>query len=302
MFVKRNAFPVLLLVILSITATRQLRAEELPKIETYADRIVITKDIAFVKEGQAYQKLDLYLPKGDGPFPVVVCWFGGGFTGGNKGGMARLCAFLADKGIAAVAPGYFLAVPKEEKRAWPLNVQDAKCAVRFLRANAKTYHLDGGRVAGLGHSSGAYLALMVGLTSGLKDLEGSGGSEDQPSALTAIVNISGVSDRRGGLGTGTLYLLGKGYQDNLDLRTLASPVMHISKQSPPIYTLHGEEDKTVLPDSAQRLDAALKAAGVEHETQIVPKLGHNPINIETMGKVREWLVVKLKKPGLDNSK
>jgi predicted esterase len=43
------------------------------------------------------------------------------------------------------------------------------------------------------------------------------------------------------------------------------------------------------------LDAALKAAGVEHETQIVPKLGHNPIKVETMEKVREWLVIKLKK-------
>jgi len=296
MFSQRSTLSTAFILFLSIFTTAQLGAEELPNVESYGDRIIVRKEIPFAKESQPWQKLDLYLPKGDGPFPVVVCWFGGGFTGGNKNGMARIAAFLADKGIAAAAPGYYLAVPKEDKRAWPLNVQDAKCAVRFLRANAQMYHLDPKRMAGLGHSSGAYLALMVGLTPDLKDLEGAGGWEDQSSALAAIVNISGVCDRRGALGTGTQYLLGKGYQDNIELRTLASPVMHISKRSPPIYTLHGEEDKTVLPSSARQLDAALKSAGVEHETEIVPKLGHNPISIERMEKVRAWLIMKLKKP------
>jgi hypothetical protein len=40
---------------------------------------------------------------------------------------------------------------------------------------------------------------------------------------------------------------------------------------------------------------ALKAAAVEHEVQIVPKVGHNPINVETMTPVRAWLLAKLKK-------
>jgi acetyl esterase/lipase len=244
--------------VIGLIALGNLSAAELPGVDRYGDRIVVEKDIAFSKEGQAHQKLDLYLPKGDGPFPIVVCWFGGGFTGGNKGGMARVCAFLADKGIAAAAPGYYLADPKQDKQAWPRNVQDAKCAVRFLRANAKTYHLDPSRVAGLGHSSGAYLAMMVGFTSGLKELEGEGGSADQPSGLLAVVNIAGVCDRRAGLGTGTLNLLGKGYEDKPELRKLASPVLHLSKETPPVFTLHGEEDKVVLPDSARQLDAALK--------------------------------------------
>lgn len=287
------------LVLLSLAAvlgsTCSLRGEDLPSVESYGDRIVVKKDIPFAKEAHDHQKLDLYLPKGEGPFPVVVCWFGGGFTGGNKGGMARVCAFLADKGIAAAAPGYYLARPKEEKPGWPQNVYDAKCAVRFLRAHAKQYHLDGERVAGLGHSSGAYLALMVGLTPSVKELEGEDGWADQSSRLTAVVNIAGVCDRRGGLGTGTLNLLGKGYEDKPDLRKLASPVAHVAKGSPPIYTLHGEDDKTVLPESAKQLDEALKKAGVEHELQIVPKLGHNPINADTMAPVAAWLAKKLKK-------
>ncbi len=153
-------------IFIALCGTR-LSGADLPAVEYYGDRIIVTRDIAYSKDAQAWQKLDLYLPKGSGPFPVVVCWFGGGFTGGNKDGMARVCAFMADKGIAAAAPGYYLASPKQDKPGWPRNVQDAKCAVRFLRANAAMYHLDGERMAGLGHSSGAYLALMVGLTPGI---------------------------------------------------------------------------------------------------------------------------------------
>jgi acetyl esterase/lipase len=291
----RSVFRPLLAAYVCVLATRTLTAADLSSVESYGDHVVVKRDIPFSKEGQDHQKLDLYLPKGDGPFPVVVCWFGGGFTGGSKGGMARVCAVLADKGFAAAAPGYYLARPKEDKAGWPQNVQDAKCAVRFLRAHAKEYHLDGDRVAGLGHSSGAYLALMVGLTPGKKDLEGDGGWAEQPSRLTAIVNIAGVCDRRGGLGTGTLNLLSKGYEDKRELRELASPIAHVGKGSPPVYTLHGEDDKTVLPDSAKQLDEALKKAGVEHEMRIVAKLGHNPITAETMAPVAKWLAKQLKK-------
>jgi len=237
-----------------------VRAEDLPSVESYGERIVVKSDITFSKEGREYQKLDLYLPRGEGPFPVVVCWFGGGFTGGSKTGMARVCAFLADKGIAAAAPGYYLARPKEGKPGWPQNIHDAKCAVRFLRAHAKQYHLNGDRIAGLGHSSGAYLALMVGLTPTVEELEGEDGWAEQSSRLSGVVNIAGVCDRRGSLGTGTLNLLGQGYEDKSDLRKLASPVVHVAKDSPPIYTLHGDDDKIVLPDSAKQLDEALKKA------------------------------------------
>jgi dipeptidyl aminopeptidase/acylaminoacyl peptidase len=110
-----------------------------------------------------------------------------------------------------------------------------------------------------------------------------------------VVNIAGVCDRRGGLGTGTQNLLGKGFEDKPDLRKLASPVTHVAKGGPPVYTLHGEDDRIVLPDSAKQLDEALKKADVEHELRIVPKLGHNPINAETMAPVAVWLAKKLKK-------
>lgn len=276
----------------TLLACLQEKPAAVPDVASYGDRIAVAKDIPFGEE--SHQKLDLYRPKGEGPFPLVVCWFGGGFTGGDKSGMARVGAFLASKGFAAAAPGYYLANGNEDRPGWPKNVNDAKCAVRFLRAKAGAYSLDPKRVAGLGSSSGSYLAMMVGFTPNLKDLEGPGGWADQPSALSAVVNIAGVCDRRAGLGTGTMHLLGKGYEDKTDLRTLASPVSHLTEKSPPVYTLHGEKDQTVLPDSARQLDAALRKLGVPHRLHLVPEAGHNPISPPALESIAAWLGERLK--------
>jgi acetyl esterase/lipase len=264
----------------------QEKRTPLPDVTSYGDKIEVRKDIAFGTE--PYQKLDLYLPKGDGPFPVVVCWFGGGFTGGNKGGMARMGAFLASKGFAAAAPGYVLADKEGEHPGWPRNVHDAKAAVRFVRSKSKEWHLDATRVAALGHSSGAYLAMMVGFTPHLKELEGDGAAKEESSAVLAVVDIAGVCDRRRSLGTGTVALLGKGYEEKDDLRVLASPVVYIGPKTVPVYILHGEQDKTVDLSSAKQLAEALEGSKVPHKLAVVGA-GHDPISLEAMEPVVEWL-------------
>ena len=87
---RRSVRLVLLTFAAVLGTTCTVNAAELPSVESYGDRVVVKKEIAFSKEGQEHQKLDLYLPKGEGPFPVVVCWFGGGLHPA-KAGMARTC-------------------------------------------------------------------------------------------------------------------------------------------------------------------------------------------------------------------
>ena len=278
-----------LLLALSLQAAQEKRTP-LPDVASHGDKVEVRKDIAF--GGEAHQKLDLYLPKGDGPFPVAVCWFGGGFTGGDKSGMAKLGAFLASRGIAAAAPGYYLADKAGERPGWPKNVHDAKAAVRFVRSKSKEWRLDASRVAALGHSSGAYLAMMVGFTPHLKELEGDGAAKEESSAVLAVVDIAGVCDRRRSLGTGTVPLLGKGYEEKDDLRALASPVVYVGAKTVPVYILHGELDKTVDVTSAKQLAEALEAAKVPHKLHVV-QAGHDPISLETMESVADWLKERL---------
>jgi acetyl esterase/lipase len=289
-FFARRITLALLIGVVAVTASGQQIPAPLPEVASYGGRIEVRKDLAFGTE--PYQKLDLYLPKGEGPFPVVVCWFGGGFSGGDKGGMARIGAFMAAHGIAAVAPGYFLTDAQGEHPGWPKNVNDAKAAVRFVRFKSGEWHLDPARIAALGHSSGAYLALMVGFTPHLKELEGDGAAKDESSAVIAVVDISGVCDRRGSLGTTTAPLLGKGYEVKDDLRALASPIIYVGPKTVPVYILHGDKDPSVDVSSAKQLAAALQVAKVPHELHIV-SAGHDPISPETMESVVGWLGQRL---------
>jgi dipeptidyl aminopeptidase/acylaminoacyl peptidase len=112
--------------------------------------------------------------------------------------------------------------------------------------------------------------------------------------VAAVVNIAGVCDRRAGLGKGTANLLGPGYETDIELRTLASPIVHIRPTCPPVYTLQGLDDDIVRPDSARQLDAVLQSAGAAHRLELIPKVGHNPISVETMTPIADWLRRQLK--------
>lgn len=268
----------------------------LPDAASYGDAIAVTRDLAYAIRPEPHQFLDVYRPVAGAParrLPAVVCYFGSGFKDGGKTGMAKVAAFLAARGLCAVTPGYFLARLDAGWRGWPRNVHDAKCAVRFLRAHAVPLGVDPARIATLGHSSGAYLAMMVGFSARERALEGGDGWAGASSRVAAVVNIAGVCDRRGGLGTGTLQLLGPGYESDAELRRRASPIVYLDRSSPPVYTLHGEQDDNVLPAAARQLDAALRRLGVPHALHLVPDAGHDPISTATMPAVADWLRARL---------
>ena len=110
----------------------------------------------------AAQTLDLYLPgRGRGPFPVLVYIHGGGFASGDKRDL-HLVPLLEGlpRGYALAAVNYRLS----GEAIFPAGLQDVKAAIRWLRANARRYHLDGGRMAAWGGSSGGNFAAMVCLT------------------------------------------------------------------------------------------------------------------------------------------
>jgi acetyl esterase/lipase len=262
--------------------------DPLPKVTKYAGKIRIQKDVPYSQAGRAYQKFDMYLPQEGGPFPVVICIHGGGFNKGSKDQMGRVAAYLASRGFAAAAPAYFL--PQQEgKAAFPQNVEDVKCVVRFLRSHAKKYELDPDRIAALGTSAGAYLSLMLGATAEQAELEGEEGWPQASDRIQAVVDVAGVCDRRGGLGSGTLVLLGPGYEHKQALRELASPVVHVTGKMPPVYILHGDADPTVDVSSAHQLRAALSRADVAHKLHIVPGAGHHPLTAGPAAKIADWL-------------
>ena len=105
------------------------------------------------------QKLDIWLPEGEGPFPVIISIHGGAFVACDKRQKDMVTPMLEGlkKGFAVAALNYRLA----DEAAFPEPVKDIKQAIRFLKANAPAYRLKPDQMAVWGGSAGGYMALMA---------------------------------------------------------------------------------------------------------------------------------------------
>lgn len=103
--------------------------------------------------------LDIYLPnEGEGPFPVIIDIFGGGWYFGRKSSHKLEPALnLLKRGFAVVSINYSMSF----QAVFPVQVQEVRAAVRFVRKHAKEYHLDPDRIALLGESAGAHYAALA---------------------------------------------------------------------------------------------------------------------------------------------
>lgn len=251
-----------------------------------APRVVV--DVAYLAAGRA-EKLDLYLPAPPvaGKLSPAVVWIhGGGWTGGVKTETRakEICTTFANAGYVAVSVEYRLG-----DGAWPTNLHDCKNGVRFLRANAAKYQIDPNRIAVAGGSAGGHLALMVGFTGDVKEFEPTGAATPYPgvsSRVRAVIDMYGISNMltrqevaADGTPTGKLRESGPvavfGPLDAPgDVYRAASPVAHITKNSPPVLILHGTIDKTVDRAQSEELARVLKQHGVAHELVMVERAGH----------------------------
>jgi len=240
------------------------------------DDILIAKDIVYGHAGGVDLKLDLARPpSGDGPFPLVVCIHGGAWRGGSKIWYHGRLRDFARHGYVAATVDYRFC-PQDR---FPAQVEDAKCAVRFLRAHAKEYKIDSGHVAALGDSAGGHLSLMLGLMDPADGLEGTGGNADQPSKVQAVVNYYGPTDFSVPL-TPNPVVIGwvsdfLGTKDQKDpIVAKASPITYVGKNDPPVLTFHGTVDPLVSLDHPKRLHEALQKAGVTEHLEIIQGAGH----------------------------
>ncbi len=242
-------------------------------------------DVTYGRAGDVELKLDLAVPReGAGPFPAVVFIHGGGWHAGSRKQYAGIVQTLARQGYAAATVDYRFA----PKHPFPAQVEDVKCAVRWLRANAAARRIDPDRIGAVGDSAGGHLVAMLGTTSKEDGLEGTGGCAEQSSRIQAYVALYGPFDMAHGYArSGTqpaaqaTYLrfvlhqwLG-GPPEKVPARyTAASPIAHVSKDDAPALLLHGTADNLVLPEQSERFEKALREAGVEVALVRVAGAGH----------------------------
>ncbi len=253
-------------------------------------------DLAYASGSDA-QKLDLYLPEGSGPFPLIMMVHGGGFMFGDKADGAGLTGVdqLLAAGYAVASINYRLSGEAQ----YPAQIQDAKAAVRFLRANAAQYNLDPDNFGAWGASAGGNLVALLGTTCGVAELEGADlGNADQSSCVQAVVDWFGpidflkMDEQFAGTSCPQTHdaadspeskLVGAPIQTVPDLVKTTNPMNYIDDQDAPFIIQHGSADCNIPPVQGQNLADALAAAiGAGNATYtLIDGAGHGGTQFET---------------------
>jgi acetyl esterase/lipase len=263
------------------------------------DAYELKKDIVYGKGADQDLLLDLARPKtGKGPFPAIIAIHGGSWRRGNKASFRPFIVMAAKRGYVAITVSYRFA----PKYKFPSQVEDVKCAVRWLRANAKKYNINPNKIGAFGASAGGHLALLLGLMDASDGMEGGGGHGGHSSKVQAVVNFFGPTDYQGGeindYGKKVLGdFLGGTREQKPEVYKAAAPVTYVTKNDAPVQTHHGTADKIVPYDQALRLQKALKKAGVKNELHTVEKGGHGwggEKLLDSVNKTFKWFDKHLK--------
>ncbi len=210
--------------------------------------------------------LDLYLPRDrDKPVPVLIFIHGGSWRGGKRSDYKYYGVRFPQMGYAVATITYRL-VPDA---VFPAAVHDAKCAVRWVRAHGAQYGIDTDAIGVVGGSAGGHLAMMLGYSAGVPELEGDGGHQEYSSAVQAVVNLYGPVDltlpEHHDNPTLHNFFGGKHYNDAPELYELASPLTHVDENAPPTLIIHGTDDDIVPHNQADMLAARFEELGVDYE-------------------------------------
>lgn len=223
--------------------------------------------------------MDVFIPKhrSTAPTPAVLWIHGGGWERGDKNGNSG-AQLLVTEGFVTASLFYRLSGDSP----FPADIEDCKCAIRFLRANSSKYGIDPDRIGVAGASAGGHLAELVATAGRNAGLEGDGGWNRSSSRVQAAAAYYGVSDFTVGASqfqhhTGEVVVkLFRGTEkDKPELYRKASPILYVSKDSPPLLLVHGEDDDLVPFDQSVRMADAYRRAALPVEFIPVMHAGHD---------------------------
>jgi len=224
--------------------------------------------------------LDLYMPSGVDNPPLLVWVHGGRWLRRTKEDVFTLA--LVEEGFAMASIDFRLSVDAP----FPAQIHDIKAAIRFLRANASEYGYDASRIGIHGRSSGGHLTALVGVTNGVKALEGElGDYPDVSSDVAVAVSYFGASNLTSILDQSTPFgvmrrgpalalLLGGPLEQKMELAKLASPVFHVDATDPPLLLLHGDQDPQMPINQAHELHGVYKEQGLPVHFEVIHGAAH----------------------------
>lgn len=217
------------------------------------------------------QKMDVYFPDSGGPWPVLMYVHGGSWMHGDKSEAALFARGLTAYGYLVVSINYRLYPPA----TFPAMIEDVKCAVRALRANAAQYNLDPNRIGAMGASAGGHLVALLGTTAADSGWD-VGEYLDQSSRVQAVIAMAGVMDLSQNFPNADIEAMkrvGFGEYNVME----ASPITHVTPDDPPFLLIHGDRDELVPYEQSQLMYDRLIQIGVPAQLVIVKNAGHSMI-------------------------
>lgn len=217
------------------------------------------------RPGGSRARLDIYRPRGVElhDAPVLIQIHGGAWTFGDKSQQGLLLMNrMAQRGWICVAINYRLAT----KHPFPAQIVDVKRAIAWVRENIGSYGGDPSYLVLTGGSAGGHLAALAALTPGLAEYQP--GFEDADTRVSACVPFYGVYDLAGITGDRAAVMMRDGFLGPVVFKKRAathmaefeqaSPIAHVTADSPDFFVLHGENDTLVSVRQARAFVAKLR--------------------------------------------
>lgn len=250
----------------------------------------VQTDIEYGKAGDETLFLDVGMPAGEGPFPIVIIVHGGGWVRGDKAGdESVLFKPLTDANFVWFSINYRLA-PKSH---WPACCDDVKTAIRWVKANAAEYKGDANRIALLGYSAGGQISSLAAVQA------------DKETAVQAAVCLASPTDlvfdclRRKGISTYLTDLFGLHGADANSPQVVqkfwdASSINFVRPGLPPFLLVHGTADKSVPYQLSLNLKARLDVFEVPCEIITITDAPHritewDRYDADYAKKMTDWL-------------
>jgi len=243
-----------------------------------------TKSVTYKRASDTDLEMVLHFPPGwkaSDRRPAIVFFFGGGWTNGTIRQFESQAEYLASRGMVAARADYRV---KSRQKVTPKEcVEDAKSAVRYLRAHADELGIDPERIVASGGSAGGHIAACTSLTPGLDASDEDANISSQPNAMVLFnpaLRFDGVDRQMARI------------NGDKELGKKLSPTLFVTKSTPPAILLFGTKDR--LLEQGKEYVGAAEKAGAPVELFTAEGQGHGFFNREpwrnrTLRRVDEFL-------------
>lgn len=222
-------------------------------------------------------KMDIIYPEDKTKkYPCVVWICGGAWIRMDRGAHMAYLAELARNGFVVASVEY----RTTNEGCFPMQLQDVKAGIRYLKALNERYNIDTERFGVMGESAGGYLAAMAALAD--DPAFDVGAFTEFSSKVQAAcpwyppADVTGLKYQSPEAAAASMesLLLGKNVMLNREEALKICPVSFVTKDAPPFLIIHGDNDHTVPFTQGETLHDKLEAAGADVKLLVLEGADH----------------------------